>query len=126
MDSVRSFDTKAALLEGLGTATLDSLSASIYLEKDDAALTSAAGPLGKARVRVVRHLADEWVVATEGPRPSVLVVTNSYNPFWRAYVDRKPAKVLPAYHAFQAVVVPAGTHEVVLRYEPPYRFPRER
>lgn len=126
VDSVLAFDSKEAILEGLGAAALESLAASVFLEKDDAAAVPGASRLGKAQVRIVRRSAGEWLIATEGERPTVLVVTNSFNPFWRAYVDGNPTRVMPAYHAFQAVPVPAGKHEVAFRYEPPYRIFRDR
>ncbi len=52
----------------------------------------------------------------------MLVVTNSYSPYWEARVDGKPQPVLPVDHAFQGVYLPAGTHVVELAYRAPGRF----
>jgi hypothetical protein len=49
--------------------------------------------------------------------PAMVVAAQSYYHPWRAYVDRRPARLLRANHAFQALEVPAGRHEVKLVYE---------
>jgi hypothetical protein len=49
-------------------------------------------------------------------RPALLVVADNWFPAWRATVDGAEAPVLRAYHTLRAVPVPAGQHEVVMRY----------
>jgi hypothetical protein len=44
-----------------------------------------------------------------------VIAQNFYHP-WKASVGGKPVELLRANHAFQAVAVPAGEHEVILRY----------
>jgi hypothetical protein len=46
-----------------------------------------------------------------------LLRAETYDPHWRARVDGRPSPVLPADFAFQAVAVPAGSHEVEFSYE---------
>jgi hypothetical protein len=48
-----------------------------------------------------------------------LVTRASYAPGWRAWVDGRETPVLRAQGKHRAVSVPAGEHEVVLRYRPP-------
>jgi len=48
-----------------------------------------------------------------------LVVRASWARGWKAWVDAVPAPVMRANGKHRAVAVPAGAHEVVLRYEPP-------
>ena len=59
----------------------------------------------------------EAVIQVKSPKPSWVVIAQAFYPAWKAYVDGKPTKILPANHAFQAVEVPAGQHRVELRYE---------
>jgi hypothetical protein len=61
------------------------------------------------------HLALEVTTAA----PALLVVTDSYDPGWRAWIDGTPAPIYPANVAFRGVFVPAGTHTVEMTYSPP-------
>jgi hypothetical protein len=49
--------------------------------------------------------------------PALLVLSQTYYHPWHAYVDSKPAQILRANYAFQAVEVPAGHHVVRLFYQ---------
>ena len=51
--------------------------------------------------------------------PSVLVVRIPYDRHWKATIDDRPAPVMPADFAIQAVPVPAGSHTVRLTYDDP-------
>ena len=48
---------------------------------------------------------------------TLVVIAQAYYHPWRAYVDGQPARLLRANHAFQAVQVPRGSHQVTLVYE---------
>ncbi len=56
-------------------------------------------------------------VQIQAPAPSILLVSQSWYPAWKAYVDGSPVKLWRADYAFQAVEVPAGRHTVRLAYE---------
>lgn len=60
----------------------------------------------------------EMQVQSEGR--SLLVVSDSYNSGWAAEIDGAPAQVVPVDGLVLGVAVPNGTHNVVLRYLPPY------
>jgi uncharacterized membrane protein YfhO len=47
----------------------------------------------------------------------MLVAAQTYHHVWHAYVDGRPVRLWRANEAFQAVVVPAGTHQVQLIYK---------
>ncbi len=47
------------------------------------------------------------------------MLSEGYDPGWRAEVDGEPAPVLVADHVLRAVPLPAGKHAVELRYVPP-------
>lgn len=52
---------------------------------------------------------------------ALLLRSDTHSAGWTVTIDDRPAELLRANHAFQAVVVPAGEHAVVFRYEPPGR-----
>lgn len=60
---------------------------------------------------------NELVLSVATERPALLVVADNWFPAWRATVDGADAPVLRAYHTLRAVPVPAGNHEVVMRYQ---------
>jgi hypothetical protein len=62
---------------------------------------------------------DRLLIGTEANMPAWLVVVEAYAPGWKATVDGAPAPVLRANGLFRAVAVPAGRHQVELRYRPP-------
>jgi len=75
---------------------------------------AAAGPAGPlelddpSRVRAVVDL----------ERPGFLVLSDTFDPGWRARVGGEPVEILRANWAFRAVQVPAGRHVVEMRYAP--------
>ena len=68
--------------------------------------------------RIVRYSAGELEIETEAPGASLLVVTDSYYPGWRASVDGRPAPLLRTNLLFRGVPVPAGSHRVRLWFDP--------
>jgi hypothetical protein len=59
---------------------------------------------------------DACVFNTTADSRAVLVVAQSYYHWWKATVDGKPAELVRANYAYQAVEVPPGRHEVRLVY----------
>ena len=65
-------------------------------------------------VRFGNQYVDADIVADE---PSLVVVSQTYYHDWRAFVDGHRTPLLRANHAFQAIQVPAGTHQIRLSYQ---------
>jgi hypothetical protein len=57
-------------------------------------------------------------VQLKGSPSGMLVVSQADVPGWRARIDGQPAPLYRAYGLVQALVVPPGTHEVILEYWP--------
>jgi hypothetical protein len=56
-------------------------------------------------------------IQSEAPASALLVISQTYYPAWKGYVDGQPTKIRRANYAFQALEIPAGRHEVRLVYE---------
>ena len=55
-------------------------------------------------------------IQTEAPAVSMVVISQTHYPAWKAYVDGRPARIWRANYAFQALEVPAGRHRIQLVY----------
>jgi hypothetical protein len=58
-------------------------------------------------------------LSVESERPAYLVTSETHYPGWRAYVDGRPQPIYYTNVAFRGFPVPAGKHQVVMRFEAP-------
>lgn len=70
-----------------------------------------------AEVSIVRWRPKEIALTVELDRPGIVVLSEAYYPDWQATVDGEPAEILRANHAFRAVALAPGRHEIVMRYD---------
>jgi hypothetical protein len=61
---------------------------------------------------------DTLTVEAHLDSPGLIVLSDTFYPGWRAWVDGEAASIHPADLLFRAIPVPAGTHVVTLRYQP--------
>ena len=82
----------------------------------DVAPPAGSGPGDKV---VVTETAPERIeFRAEASAPGLLVLSEVYAEGWNAYVDGERVEVLRTNHALRGVPLPAGEHEVVVKYEP--------
>jgi hypothetical protein len=81
----------------------------------DAAVNISDGE-GRTSVNVFEP---EYIeISVETTTPAVLTLALPYMPGWNVMIDGETAEIIKAYDGLAAVVVPEGTHTVMLRYEP--------
>ena len=93
--------------------------AGVFLERDPGVALDPAADAAGDRVEITRYAPNGLSVSVTAASPALLLVTNNDLPYWRATVDGADAPVLRADYTFQAVAVPAGTHEVRLAFRSP-------
>src|SRR6266704_3869857 len=59
------------------------------------------------------------LISVDASAPSMVLVRTPYEKRWRASVDGRPARVLPADYLDQGIPVPPGHHTIVLSYLDP-------
>ncbi len=59
---------------------------------------------------------DRMVFRANMASAGYLFIGEVYYPMWKAWIDGKPARILPADHLFRAVYVPKGRHEIRMEY----------
>lgn len=83
---------------------------------DEASTPGTPDP--SAHAQIVSYRPDRVVLEATSERPGYLVLTDAWFPGWRARVDGVERPVRRADHAFRAVSISAGHHEIEFRYEP--------
>jgi Bacterial membrane protein YfhO len=71
---------------------------------------------GPADVRLTAYTGDSYRVTSQAASPTLLRIAAPYFPGWRAEIDGRGQPLVPVDLALMGVVVPAGAHELVLRY----------
>jgi uncharacterized membrane protein YfhO len=105
----------------MAKATREDLRRAVYVEtKQLPAGVSDDQSYGTLDIKLETYTNDEITLRVASEKSSILIVANSYAPFWKVEIDGIRSKVFPAYHALWGVRVPAKAKSIVFRYEPPY------
>jgi hypothetical protein len=109
------FTDESKALEGLTQTNID-LRRVVFLPTE-ARADVLADRQENAQILGSEFTSGKVSIETEAPAKSLVVISQSYYPAWRAYVDGQPARLWLANYAFQAVEVPGGRHEIQFCYE---------
>ncbi len=89
----------------------------VMLAPEDAEQIPASTGFGLAgTVKVKEYAPGRVVLGVDAPAPSVLRISERYDPFWKVTIDGKRSNVMRVDFMFQGVFVEPGVHEVVLNY----------
>ncbi|MBI5326669.1 MAG: YfhO family protein [Ignavibacteriae bacterium] len=69
------------------------------------------------RVQCIRYENNNFEYKVSLKEPSIVFFSEIWYPAWKAYIDGKPAKVYRANYCFRALAVPAGNHNIEMKYE---------
>jgi hypothetical protein len=85
----------------------------------DANVPASSGQGITGTVEVLSYKAGYVRLRTQSEHAAMLRIADKFDPGWRAALDGQSAAVLRADYLFQAVYVPAGMHEVELKFTVP-------
>lgn len=116
---LRTFQDADALLATLGTASVSDFTGAVFCAEADVPPSLRSDGLAGGTVDVVSYSLERSVLRVRSDG-GYLVCSTPFARFWTCTIGGRRAEILPAYHAFMMVPVPAGELEVEWRYEPPY------
>jgi hypothetical protein len=76
-------------------------------------------PEASDEVHYTRRSLNDIALATSTRGSRFLVLSEMFYPGWRAHVDGREIPLYRANYLFRGLVVPAGRHEVTMRFRPP-------
>ncbi|MEE8346716.1 MAG: YfhO family protein, partial [Dehalococcoidia bacterium] len=82
-----------------------------------AVLTNGQGT-GDSTVQITDYQDDQVTIRVETQLPGLLVLSDTYYPGWKAYVDGQQTPIYPTDVALRSVYLEAGEHEVRFVYSP--------
>lgn len=67
---------------------------------------------------ILEYKQNKIVINTNANISSLLFLSDTYYPGWKAYVDGKETKIYRADYTFRSIQVPKGEHDVIFAYDP--------
>jgi hypothetical protein len=69
-------------------------------------------------VEFTKYSHEEEILMVNTDSDKILVISETFYPGWKAFLDGKQAKIYRANYAFRAVFIPKGEHQLRLVYDP--------
>lgn len=104
-------------LQLLATGIVDPRTTAL-VEEQPPALAMPADP-SIDQVTILEHQPDRIRALASTGAAGMVVFSEIFDPGWRAFVDDVPVPIQLVDHVFRAVSLPAGSHEIELRYQTP-------
>ncbi|HEY2798068.1 MAG TPA: DUF6044 family protein [Thermoanaerobaculia bacterium] len=112
----RRYPSHAELFAALGSAPLEELRRTAFVEGDGPAAGPTAASAGSATATV--DTPDRLAFTVEAAGPAVLVLTDAFTPGWKAWVNGVPRPIFPVDGAFRGIAVSGGKSDVSFRFVP--------
>ncbi|MDB4173026.1 DUF6044 family protein [bacterium] len=73
-------------------------------------------------IKLTAYSSDEIRLNVDTGDIGLLVITNTYSPYWQCRTDTEELSIFPVYHTFWGMEVPKGTRQITCQYLPPYKW----
>ena len=122
---VRYFDNIGTLGAALSIEPLASLRNTVFLEEGFRTVNNLSDKNPEkleSQISLLRYTPDKIELSVTMRQAGIVVVTDTFTPYWTATLDTGTVKVIPAYGSFLGVLVNEGVHALTFEYRPPYRL----
>ncbi len=79
-------------------------------------LPKTSGDPSKNKIKYTKYSAASQQLQVDMASDGYLFLSEVYYPLWKAWVNGKPAEIMPANYLFRAIYIPKGKHDVRLQY----------
>lgn len=69
-------------------------------------------------VKTLKYEPNAFELSTQSSTASLLVLSETYYPGWKAWLDDRPARIYPADIALRGILLPAGAHRIRMEFQP--------
>ncbi len=90
----------------------------VLLEETPQELMGASDSLLDSSAHIIKYSANEVIIETEMHGNGFLVISDTYYPGWKAYVDDIPKRIYRADYLIRSVYLTEGHHNVRFVYDP--------
>lgn len=73
-------------------------------------------------VQITHYQSKHILLHADAKTPAVLLVNDRTSEWWRVWLDGKEAPLLRCNYIMEGVFMPAGQHDIELRFQPPLKF----
>lgn len=70
------------------------------------------------KVEIVSYKRNQVIISASLSQDSIVVLSDSFYPGWKAYIDGQETKILPANINSRAIIVPVGNHKIEYNFRP--------
>jgi hypothetical protein len=117
------FNNSNDMLNKMGLTEINSLKNTVYIEKKYFKIAlKSNNSYSSTAIKLDKYSPDriEFSIRLDGS--GVLVVSNTYSPYWKCKVNGISTEIFPAYSTFWGIFLEKTAGKVVFYYEPPYRI----
>ena len=106
----------------LEDSTIDTLKKVAVMESNNLHFTEDSVSHSMGKVWLKNYSNDKSELTIENLGKGFLVIVNSWNPYWKAYINGNEQKLHRVNHAQYGMITKAGRYTIKLVYSPPYTF----
>lgn len=125
VSQIKYFETDSQILEEIKKSPTEVLSSTALLNnklRDLNIPNISYQSYTKINIQIISYEQDQFELEVSNEANGILVVSNNYSPYWKAWINDQPTNIFRAQYAFQGIYLPSGTARLKFKYQPPGIF----